>query len=260
MRAESNHTLPPHASKSARNATAQRITFVVGLICLIIGITFILALKRASSQAKVKGTATQLSASQVLAHVNLLRQELGIAPLVVHPSLEQAAAQKAAHMIDSGYWEHTDPNTGITPWQFIDATGYRYAKAGENLARDFDDSQKVTEAWMASPPHRANLLESAYRHTGIGIAYGMRSDQPTVLVVQLLAKPLLLHETERTGEFMSTTAVAPQSTPTIMLIFAGGILFVVVGLGVLMLSRRNSAQQVSNRQSNNAPPLHLWST
>lgn len=260
MRAESNHTVSSHASKRAGQATAQRIMLVVGFICLTVAMASIVSLSGISNHSKVKGTATQLSSSQVLAYVNLLRQESGIAPLVVHPALEQAAAQKAAHMIDSGYWEHTDPNSGITPWQFIDDSGYRYAKAGENLARDFDDSQKVTEAWMASPPHRANLLESAYVHTGIGIAYGMRSQEPTVLVVQLLAKPLPLNEAENTAEFTSTAAVAPQSRLTIMLIFAGGILFVLIGLGLYILSRRHNTNEVSDRRSNNAPPLHLWSS
>lgn len=260
MRAESNHTLPACASSRTVVATIQRVSFVMACMCIIIGIVFIVTLKQASSQTKIKGTATQLSSSQVLAYVNLLRQESGLAPLEVHPALEQAAAQKAAHMIAGDYWEHTDPHSGITPWQFIDDAGYRYVKAGENLARDFDDARYVTEAWMASPPHRANLLESAYKHTGIGIAYGVGNNQPTVLVVQLLATPLPLSETENKAEFMSTTAVAPQSKLTLILIFAGGLVFVLIGLVLFILSRRYNTNQAPDRQSNNAPPLHLWSS
>jgi uncharacterized protein YkwD len=51
----------------------------------------------------------------------------------------------------------------------VDAAGYRYAMFGENL---FAGSwgrvtpRDVVNAWLASPPHRANMLSGNFRHVG----------------------------------------------------------------------------------------------
>lgn len=260
MRAESNHKRSLHASKNKRVLTPTHALFVAGFASLVIGVASLALASSHTNLINVQGASTQLSISQLLAFVNAKRQELGIAPLIVHPALEQAAAQKAAHMVERGYWDHSDPSSGVTPWQFIDAAGYRYAKAGENLARDFDDSQQVTDAWMASPSHKANMLESDYTHTGIGIAYGMLDEKPTVLVVQLMAAPLEVGAPVSTSEFSATPAVTPQSLLTIFVFFFGGMLFASAGLGIIMLSKKRKKIKKIDPTGNNAPPLHLWST
>ena len=44
--------------------------------------------------------------------------------------------------------------------------------AGENLAVNFSDSQDVTNAWMNSPEHRANILNGDFTQIGIATAQG----------------------------------------------------------------------------------------
>ena len=39
---------------------------------------------------------------------------------------------------------------------------------GENVAYGYSDGTKVTAAWMASPGHRANILNARYRLIGVG--------------------------------------------------------------------------------------------
>jgi hypothetical protein len=41
---------------------------------------------------------------------------------------------------------------------------------GENIAAAYPDPQAVVRAWMASPGHRANILNPAFTHLGIGAA------------------------------------------------------------------------------------------
>lgn len=43
---------------------------------------------------------------------------------------------------------------------------------GQNLAwgDDSPSARTIVNAWMASPEHRANLLDPAYRLTGVGVA------------------------------------------------------------------------------------------
>jgi hypothetical protein len=260
MRAESNHKHSIHASKSHYSLARKHALFAAGITCLIMGITSLAMFSHPTRLMNVKGVTTQLSISQLLAFVNAKRQEQGIAPLIVHPALEQAAAQKAAHMVERGYWDHSDPSSGVTPWQFIDAAGYRYAKAGENLARDFEDSQLVVDAWMASPSHKANMLEREYTHTGIGIAYGILDEKPTVLVVQLMATPLEAGARVNTSEFMATPAVTPQSLITVLLFFFGGVLTASAGLALLVISRKHKKIKTFDHPGSSGPPLHLWST
>lgn len=44
--------------------------------------------------------------------------------------------------------------------KYIEYTNYKYL--GENLAKGFDDSYKMLEAWLRSPTHRYNLLNYTY--------------------------------------------------------------------------------------------------
>lgn len=39
---------------------------------------------------------------------------------------------------------------------------------GENIAYGYGSSRAVVNAWMDSPGHRANILRSSYRRTGVG--------------------------------------------------------------------------------------------
>jgi len=41
---------------------------------------------------------------------------------------------------------------------------------GENIAADYSDADSVMQVWMASPGHRANILNSAFAGTGVGCA------------------------------------------------------------------------------------------
>jgi len=68
---------------------------------------------------------------------------------------------------------------------FIKSSGYTYALAGENLAKNFTDSGGVVNAWMASPTHRDNILKSGYRDVGFAIVNGVLNGEETTLVVQM---------------------------------------------------------------------------
>jgi len=51
-----------------------------------------------------------------------------------------------------------------------------FTYAGENLAVDFSDSQDVTTAWLNSPEHRANIMDTHFTQFGIAIATGRTKD------------------------------------------------------------------------------------
>lgn len=131
----------------------------------------------------ILGTAS-FGANEIIALTNAKRAENNLLPLAVNESLTQAASAKAADMLAGDYWAHTSPN-GKTPWSFITAAGYRYIFAGENLARDFNDAASVVNAWMNSPSHRSNLLDSNFKEIGVAVANGKLGGTDGSLVVQM---------------------------------------------------------------------------
>lgn len=112
----------------------------------------------------------------VLCLVNQERAQNGRSPLTANPQLEQAAEGHCGELIAEDYFAHVSPS-GETPVQRIVATGYvpgpnvGYA-IGENLAwgtLGLATPKSIVDAWIASPGHLANILESQYTETGIGV-------------------------------------------------------------------------------------------
>jgi hypothetical protein len=91
-------------------------------------------------------------------------------------------------MASKGYFEHTSPQ-GLTPWYWFENVGYNFSYAGENLAVNFSDSRDVTNAWMNSPEHRANILSGDFTQIGIATAQGVYNGQQVVFVVEEFGTP-----------------------------------------------------------------------
>ncbi|MCX6705116.1 MAG: CAP domain-containing protein, partial [Candidatus Woesebacteria bacterium] len=117
------------------------------------------------------------------------RQSQNLQILAVSPILNKAAEMKAEDMATKGYFAHTSPE-GKTPWYWLEKVGYKYQYAGENLAVNFSDSIDVTNAWMASPTHKANIVKGNYTEIGTGIATGLYEGKETIFVAQVYANPL----------------------------------------------------------------------
>ena len=119
---------------------------------------------------------------------NKERETEQLPDLTVNPLLTKAAELKANDMATKGYFAHTSPE-GKTPWFWIEQAGYNYQYAGENLAINFSDSADVTNAWMESPSHRANIVKGQYTEMGTGIATGVYQGRQTIFVAQVYASP-----------------------------------------------------------------------
>jgi uncharacterized protein YkwD len=111
-------------------------------------------------------------ATQVVDLINAHRAQLGLAALVVSPTLTAAATWKARHMSAYGYMDHDDraPPVARTAGQRIAACGYPSGTWGENIAEGYTGAQAVVEGWLSSPEHRANIENPAYRATGVAAA------------------------------------------------------------------------------------------
>ena len=149
--------------------------------------------------------------------IELAQQERianNLSELKINDKLTQAALEKAQDMLKNNYFAHTSPS-GITPWYWFEKAGYNYVAAGENLAKDFTDSDYLNTAWMNSPSHRANILNEKYTEIGIAVLEGEINGRKTIVAVQLFGKPaakkpVVTPVSAETTPAPSNVGIAPQ--------------------------------------------------
>src|SRR3989344_5623091 len=170
----------PHAHNNhkAKLRTCQGIIWLA-----ILALVMPMAFRSSPSSAKVLGYATAISDTEIVNLTNQERLKNGVLPLRQDAQLNKAAYLKGQDMFKNQYWAHISP-TGVQPWSFITESGYVYSYAGENLARDFGDSSSVVDAWINSPLHRENILNSHYKDIGVSVVNGVLNGVETTLVIQ----------------------------------------------------------------------------
>ncbi|MEI6477434.1 MAG: CAP domain-containing protein [bacterium] len=146
-----------------------------------------LAFAKAGDTGTVSAAATsarleQFPPQQFLDLTNAVRQTYGVLPLTLDDQLNAAAQAKAQDMVDKGYWAHFRPGDNKAPWDFISEAGYSYHVAGENLAKGFRSPEGITQAWVASPTHLANLVSPKYSNVGYASVMSTDSDGSSVLL------------------------------------------------------------------------------
>jgi uncharacterized protein YkwD len=134
---------------------------------------------------------SQLS-SALVAQVNAVRVAHGLVPLHVSPFLGAAANAHSTQMARLGYFSHNSANG--SPFSsriatYYPAQGYRSWTVGENLLWASPDvgAGRALKLWLASPPHRANLLNPRWREIGLVAVHanrapGVYGNAPTTIV------------------------------------------------------------------------------
>lgn len=163
---------------------------------------------------KILGFATNINPEKIIVLTNNQRLQNDQTPLSVSSKLNQAALAKAADMFANNYWAHTSPN-GTEPWYFISQADYQYRHAGENLARDFENSSEVVSAWMLSPSHKKNILDPRFENIGVAVVNGIINNQKTTLVVQMFATGSPQNQTPvlGTAEFITKAYASQNNLP-----------------------------------------------
>ncbi len=161
----------------------------VSIFIIILIIFFMLGVSAGSSFFLRKTVlGANVTADVLVDLTNESRLALGDNPLSRNDLLDKAATLKGDDMATYGYFSHNSP-TGVTPWHWFQQVGYNFLYAGENLAINFTDATEVRDAWLASPTHRANLLDKRFREIGMATISGMYQNEPTIYVVQLFGTP-----------------------------------------------------------------------
>jgi hypothetical protein len=159
----------------------------LAIFCLVIwGIRFL---------APVSFTlaANTIDPTDVMNRINSERTQRFIPTLVTNSKLISAASSKAQDMLARSYFAHVDPD-GNYVWPKIVSAGYSpYLALGENLAMDFTQASELVSAWMNSPTHRDNIVNSKFQDQGLASREGeYEPNHDTIMVVSLfgaLSKP-----------------------------------------------------------------------
>jgi uncharacterized YkwD family protein/spore coat assembly protein SafA len=108
---------------------------------------------------------------QVRYLVNVARQKAGLKPLYMDWQLQRCARIKSEDMKSHNYFSHQSPTYG-SPFDMMKKFGVTYSTAGENIARGQRLPKDVMDSWMNSHGHRANIMNPAFTHIGVGYYSG----------------------------------------------------------------------------------------
>jgi uncharacterized protein YkwD len=107
--------------------------------------------------------------ASILREMNRVRTAIGLKPLRVDPHLQSAAHAYSVQMMRQNIFTH-----GAFP-QRMAQFHVSGVMTGENIAWGTGPNgtaRGLVEAWMKSPPHRANLLRPNFTRVGVGAASG----------------------------------------------------------------------------------------
>lgn len=127
-----------------------------------------------TNQNNTTTTTSSMSADEqeVFNLINQQRANNGLSALKVDSEVQRVARIKAQDMVNNNYFSHNSPTYG-SPFDMLNSFKISYKTAGENIAGNSSNSGAVT-AWMNSSGHKANILNSSFNYTGIGVVSGSK--------------------------------------------------------------------------------------
>ena len=123
--------------------------------------------KPATTQPTQSTSSVSAYEKKVVELTNAERAKQGLAPLTLNTELSKVARTKSQDMKNKNYFDHNSPTYG-SPFDMMKSFGISYTSAGENIAMGQKTPEQVVQAWMDSPGHRANIMNSSFTQIGVG--------------------------------------------------------------------------------------------
>ena len=131
-----------------------------------------------------------LTIAGVISETNIQRTQNGnLPPLSESATLDDIATIRISDMFAQQYFAHVGPQ-GESALTVASSVGYAHLAMGENLALGlYAGDAGVVNAWMNSPGHRANILNTHYTQIGVAVREGMFHGSETWIAVQVFGRP-----------------------------------------------------------------------
>ena len=177
-------TVPGPAADRAR-VLSTRVLFTAGLV-LAAGL---LAPRPVHPESATRSHCnTALSPEAVLQRLNATRTRGAVchrpgaptsaAPLAWNPRLAAVAAAQAQDMARLDHMSHRDSRNRDLG-ERLDAMGYRFSAAAENVAVGYASFDAVVDAWLDSEAHCVNLMNAKVAELGLACSDGSANDSGT---------------------------------------------------------------------------------
>lgn len=226
----------PHKANQYRPHAVRRY----GIAVIVLFVFLIQGVYNGATSGNVLGVVTGVTSTGLLEATNAVRKKEGVQPLVMNQKLTDAAQLKVKDMFENQYWAHTSPS-GVTPWTWFEKVSYSYSEAGENLAKNFSNSDGVITAWLQSPTHRANMLKAAFTEVGFASMAGTLEGRSTSIVVALYGAPATqavegATEESRTGQSVSLVARLGLGLQSLTPAAVGSVIILLFGANVAFVA------------------------
>lgn len=123
-----------------------------------------LVLKAEPASANCRDSSYVLEVAKL---TNQVRAKYRLHPLRFNCKLYSAAQDHTFNMVRMRKMSHTGSD-GSSVANRVQRVGYQYSAVAENVAQARKEPSQVVEAWMNSPRHRNNILNSEYTEIGVG--------------------------------------------------------------------------------------------
>jgi uncharacterized protein YkwD len=124
---------------------------------------------KAQAVAPVVGKDPASQVNEVIRLTNLERARNGCGKVVPNARLHAAMLAHTRDMAANDYFSH-DSLDGTSPWERAKRAGYA-RPIGENIAQGQGSAAAVMQSWMASPGHKANILNCDAKAIGVALTY-----------------------------------------------------------------------------------------
>jgi len=151
-----------------KQITHKIITITLVIIIAILVGYILTPTKTIAPAQRIDSISINADEQTVLELGNDYRASKQLTKLSINSQLMKSAQAKADDLCKSGNWSHTD-SQGREFYSFIQATGYKYEHAGENLAKGYATQELAFKALINSPTHLENIVGD-YKEIGIGIS------------------------------------------------------------------------------------------
>jgi uncharacterized protein YkwD len=146
------------------------ITKRLALIAMIPATLFVMVAFASAAQAATAAPAsTAKMQADIVTATNAQRVAHGCKAVVVSPALTRGAAGHSAWMARTGKFSHVGAANSSFAYR-VKAAGYN-RPLSENIAYGYGTGADTVKAWMASPGHRANILNCTAKAVGVSVAY-----------------------------------------------------------------------------------------
>lgn len=146
--------------------------------------------------------------------VNDERTAASLAELVHDDGLRAVARAHSEDMVARGFFAHVNPDNQ-DPFDRLAAAGITFSSAGENIAWNMgfaDPAATAVTGWMNSSGHRANILNTGYLRTGMGVAVAPNGASYFTQVFTRPTGAVVLQSWVATGDDGAEAATAGDSS------------------------------------------------